>query len=152
MIIVEKVVGNESKEGSDKYYDKTLNVTLHDGKYELECLVLTDYELESAFGRTISPQDEFDAEHWNLRTTTAENIYKSNFHEYHIGYHELNQRIHLNAKIIDITQGIVQIGEYKIQLQGVLHQDIQVGDFIEFDVKHLLLDIFWWDLYIKPYL
>jgi len=65
-----------------------------------------------------------------------DNLYKSDLHEFHIGFNEMNQKQYLNGQVIDASKHLVLVGKYKIEVFGEFPGDIMTGDFVEFDVGH----------------
>ena len=90
MVFIETVATNDCYE-----YD----LTLSDGVFKLNC-----HTYEAVF----SSGDKFDDETWEIYANDIENIYKSTFHEFHIGHHELSQKLHFNAEMLDTNGALFE--------------------------------------------
>ena len=102
-------------------------LTVSDGVIKLHC--------DTYRGSEFSSGDKFDEE---ILAYGIKNIYKSNVHKFFVGNNELTQKQHINAKVVDVINRIVRVGNHKIILgEDVIPGDILDEDFIEFDVDYL---------------
>jgi len=104
-------------------------VTLSDGAFELVC---------NTHERLYHCGSDFDSERWDIYANGVENIYRSDIRDFSVGQYQVGKKQFFNAKIIDVTQRIVQVGAYQIAIEeDVIPDDIFNGDFIEFEIDYL---------------
>ncbi|EDN9971674.1 hypothetical protein GKT18_07095 [Listeria monocytogenes] len=103
------------------------DVILTDGEYNVVCFSHPcELTLNGVYNELIYCFDPFD-------------IFKLNQAEYSMEKPNDNQELSiLKGKLIDATDSIIQIGEFRIDIsEGDIAQDIHEGDFVELKVHRL---------------
>ncbi|EAD8644619.1 hypothetical protein H6H07_000540 [Listeria monocytogenes] len=103
------------------------DVVLTDGEYNVVCFSHPcELTLNGVYNKLIYCFDSFD-------------IFKLNQAEYSMEKPNDNQELSiLKGKLIDATDSIIQIGEFRIDIsEGDIAQDIHEGDFVELKVHRI---------------
>ncbi|ECB9706056.1 hypothetical protein FL866_13735 [Listeria monocytogenes] len=103
------------------------DVVLTDGEYNVVCFSYPcELTLNGVYNELIYSFDPFD-------------IFKLNQAEYSMEKPNDNQELSiLKGKLIDATDSIIQIGEFRIDIsEGDIAQDIYEGDFVELKVHRI---------------
>lgn len=110
-------------------FSKEADVVVSDGKHDLLCHC--DYAEEVTIGGTIKSIDAFMATDIMREEEVGCAVQKiSDYYAYR-----------LVGRVIDINSPTVQIGKLKILLDSALPADIKVGEYIEFKVIRLDVDV-----------
>ncbi|EJE1816667.1 hypothetical protein QSN48_000216 [Listeria monocytogenes] len=103
------------------------DVVLTDGEYNVVCFSHPcELTLNGVYNNLIYCFDPFD-------------IFKLNQAEYRLEVPNDNPDLYiLKGKLIDATDSIIQIGEFRIDIsEGDIAQDIHEGDFVELKVHRI---------------